>query len=348
MEWIPARVTNPAPLHNRFEGDKNMASNRQSRRGGPRKGASARSLLAGALSRSKNPRGSKLRKGSPVAKAFMARLRAMRHDNPHKKGPGTLRDYLSKKGAELGKTGQRSNRNRKGKGKGAAATKTALTRVPNLGASGAIAANIRSKNAGMPKRRAQRALAARAKNPGFDLKRSLIESAVLLAGVFAASKIMPIIEKQIECITGLNDATRGYIKIAGALATIVGIDYAADKFGSQLGFDIRPAGYALATFMALKGFKGAGLITMDGSEGYSHMNGYDGYMNGTLGISGPVVVGGEVYGADMAGTMGLILPPGPENSMTGSIFSDAQLPFPAVAPHSVMQGGMGAPVPSFC
>lgn len=342
MEWIPARVTNPAPLHNRFEGDKNMASNRQSRRGGPRKGASARSLLAGALSRSNNPRGSKLRKGSPEAKAFMARLRAMRHDNPHKKGPGTLRDYLSKKGAELGKTGQRSNRNRKGKGKGAAATKTALTRVPNIGASSAIAANIRSKNAGMPKRRAQRGLAARAKNPGFDLKRSLIESAVLLAGVFAASKIMPIIEKQIEGITGLNDASRGYIKIAGALATIVGIDYAADKFGSQLGFDIRPAGYALATFMALKGFKGAGLITMDGSEGHSH------YMSGTLGISGPVVVGGEVYGTDMAGTMGLILPPGPENSMTGSIFSDAQLPFPAVAPHSVMQGGMGAPVPSFC
>ena len=337
MEWIPARVTNPAPLHNRFEGDKSMATNRSNRRGGPRKGASARSLLAGALSRSSNPR---LVKGSPEAKKFMARLRAMRHDNPHKKGPGTLRDYLSKKGAELGKTGQRSNRNRKGKGKGAAAA--AAKRVPNIGASSAIAANIRSKNAGMPKRRAKRALAARAKNPGFDLKRSLIESAVLLAGVFAASKIMPIIEKQIEGITGLNDASRGYIKIAGALATIVGIDYAADKFGSKLGFDIRPAGYALATFMALKGFKGAGLITMDGSEGYGY------HMNGTLGISGPVVVGGEVYGTDMAGTMGLILPPGPENSMTGSIFSDAQLPYPAVAPHSVMQGGMGAPAPSLC
>lgn len=328
MEWIPARVTNPAPLHNRFEGEKKMAKNRSSRRGGPRKGASARSLLAGALSRANNPRGSKLRKGSPEAKAFMARLRAMRHANPHKKGPGTLRDYLSKRGKELGKTGQRSNRNRKGKS----------ARVANIGASSAIAANIRSKNAGMPIRRARRALAGRAKNPGFDLKRSLIESAVLLAGVFAASKIMPIIEKQIEGITGLNDGTRGYIKIAGALATIVGVDYAADKFGSKLGFDIRPAGYALATFMAIKGLKGAGLITMDGSD----------YMAGTLGISGPVVVGGEVYGTDMAGTMGLILPPGPENSMTGSIFSDAQLPFPAVAPHSVMQGAMGAPSAVLC
>ena len=53
MQWIPARVTNPAPLHNKLEKESNMAI-RKHRRGGPRLSAAAKRLLAG--SRKANPK----------------------------------------------------------------------------------------------------------------------------------------------------------------------------------------------------------------------------------------------------------------------------------------------------
>lgn len=270
------------------------------RTGGPVLSRQAKSLLAGARKANGKKRparrrrnASRLVKGSAAAKAYMASIRPKRGRGRKKNGPSA-------------------------------------SGIP--GALAAIRSNVRTSPLGMgrrkngPKRR-RHALHARRRNPSFDLKRSLIESAVLVVGVFAASKIVPLIETQINKITGLNDQTRGYIKILGAAATIVGGNYLADKFGSKLGFDVRPASYAIATYMAISGLKGAGLIDP---------------MAGTLGITGPVTLNG------MGGTMGLILPNYTEpNAMLGSIFTDSQLPGPAVAPHNVMQGGMAA-VPVMC
>jgi hypothetical protein len=176
--------------------------------------------------------------------------------------------------------------------------------------------------------RKKRSLVARKRNPSFDIKQSLIESAVLVGGVYAGSMIMGFVEKQLESYTGLNPATRGYLKLLGAAATIVAGDYVTDKFGSKIGFDIKPATYAIATLMAHSGMVAAGLT-----------------QKGTIALTGPLTSGGNSggysdldYGTAMQGTMGLILPNYEEpNAMLGSIFTDSQLPFPAVAPHSVMQ-----------
>jgi len=124
--------------------------------------------------------------------------------------------------------------------------------------------------------------------------------------------------------------------LLGAAATIVAGDYVTDKFGSKIGFDIKPATYAIATLMAHSGMVGAGLV-----------------QKGTIALTGPLTSGNNGgyndlldygtamqgdYCAPMNGTMGLILPNYEEpNAMLGSIFTDSQLPFPAVAPHSVMQ-----------
>jgi hypothetical protein len=310
MEWIPARVTNPDPLHHHFGKEKVMAVKSRRRRnashrtGGPVLSRQAKSLLAGARKANgkKRParrrRNARLVKGSAAAKAYMASIRPKRGRGRKKNGPSAS-----------------------GRPGALAAIRANVKTSPLLGM------GRRRKNG--PKRH-RHALHARRRNPSFDLKRSLIESAVLVVGVFAASKIVPMIETQINKITGLNDQTRGYIKILGAAATIVGGNYLADKFGSKLGFDVRPASYAIATYMAISGLKGAGLIDP---------------MSGTLGITGPVTLNGM---GGMGGTMGLILPNYMEpNAMLGSIFTDSQLPGPSVAPHNVMQGGMAA-VPVMC
>jgi hypothetical protein len=169
--------------------------------------------------------------------------------------------------------------------------------------------------------------AARRSNPGFNLKSSLIQSAVLVAGVFAASQVVPMIEKFIQESTGLEPKAQGYVKILGAAGTVVLGDFLADKFGSKLGFDIRPATYAIATYMAVNGLRGADLI------------------DGSVALSGPVVPMTGTMGLilppnptnPMTGTMGLILPSEPTNPMTGSIMTE--FPSPVIAPHNVMQGG---------
>ena len=347
MEWIPARVTNPSPMHNHFEKENSMSIRNSYRRGGPR--AAHKSLLGGLSAlRNVNPKkksaakrrrnGSKLVKGSAAAKARMAALRALRGSKSggakRKKNP-PLRGFKAIKG--------RAKRKRNPAVGGVASAIALAQRQQNKKRSYFTSGNAgydagrktgRIANGRKAHGRKRSSIAARRRNPSFDIKQSLIESAVLVGGVYIGGIIMGFVEKKLTEMSGLNAATAGYLKLLGAAATIVAGDYVTDKFGSKIGFDIKPATYAIATLMAHSGMVGAGLV-----------------QKGTIALTGPLTSGGGYndlldygtamqsdYGSAMGGTMGLILPNYEEpNAMLGSIFTDSQLPFPAVAPHSVMQ-----------
>jgi hypothetical protein len=318
MEWIPARVTNPAPLHNKLEKESNMAS-RKHRRGGPRLSAAAKRLLAGS------------RKANPKKK------RSVRRQNPRlvagsaeaKKRMAYLRSLKKKRTAN----GRKRRRNPAAAGV-AGAIQSAIARSANGKKRRSVrrgrSHSLSMRAANGKSRRLHRV--RRHRNPGFDLKKSLIQSAVLVAGVLAAAKIVPMIEGQINKITGLNAQTQGYIKLLGAAATIVGGDYLADKFGSKIGFDVRPATYAIATYMAISGLRGAG------------------FMDGTVVLSGPLMAG-------MSGTMGYlngpltpVLPNYMEpNAMLGSIaLTPGDLPGSPISAHNVMQGYGSVQAPQMC
>ena len=120
--------------------------------------------------------------------------------------------------------------------------------------------------------------------------------------------------------------TLGYVLLAGAAVTIVGGEYLQKKFGSSK-FDLAPAAYAIATYMALRGLRKADIL--DASSPLAGLN-YSG-MGGTMLFDEPRASNpGLAYGG-----MGA-LPAG--YSMLGSILSNEQLPAPAVGPHNVMQG----------
>jgi len=322
-------------MHNHFEKENSMSIRNSYRRGGPR--AAHKSLLGGLSAlRMNNPKkkaakrkrnGAKLVKGSAAAKARMAALRALRGS----KSGGAKRKKNPLHGFKAIKA--RAKRKRNPAVGGVASAIALAKRQQNKGRRLGALSHYMGKPAvgrggAMTSRRAngrKRSLVARKRNPSFDIKQSLIESAVLVGGVYAGSMIMGFVEKQLASYTGLNDTTRGYLKLLGAAATIVAGDYITDKFGSKIGFDIKPATYAIATLMAHSGMVGAGLT-----------------QKGTIALTGPLTSGGGYsdldYGTAMQGTMGLILPNYEEpNAMLGSIFTDSQLPFPAVAPHSVMQ-----------
>jgi hypothetical protein len=346
-------------MHNHFEKENSMSIRNSYRRGGPR--AAHKSLLAGlSATRNNNPpkkktaaaakrrrNGSKLVKGSAAAKARMAALRALRGS---KSGGAKRKRNPPLRGFKAIKARAKRRRN---PAAGGVASAIALATRQQTKKRGYFTSGNAGYDAGLksgrilngrkPRGRKRSSISARRRNPSFDIKQSLIESAVLIGGVYAGGMIMGFVEKQLESYTGLNPATRGYLKLLGAAATIVAGDYITDKYGSKIGFDIKPATYAIATLMAHSGMVAAGLT-----------------QKGTIALTGPLPSGGSAgnlldYGTEMQGTMGLILPNYEEpnamlgtmglilpnydepNAMLGSIFTDSQLPFPAVAPHSVMQ-----------
>lgn len=178
-----------------------------------------------------------------------------------------------------------------------------------------------------PRRR--RSIKRRRHNPGFDVKSALISSAVLIGGTFLAQMAVPWIEKKLielapESIGKKNAdgnlATLGYVQLAGAAGTVLLGQYLQKKFGSSK-IDFAPASYAIATYMAIRGFRNAALFPKESMT----------VLAGTLDFA-PALA----YGSGSIREHNPSLPAG--YSMLGSILSNEQLPAPAVGPHNVMQG----------
>jgi hypothetical protein len=319
---------------------------------GGRLSAATKRAIAGALAaRSANPKtkgkgkgkgkkGKKaqFKKGSAAAKAWgreMARLRAAKAG---KKGKG--------KGKGKGKAGKKMT----------AAQKKALAKARAAKAAKGGKKGKRSRMKGTMKGSLSgvvslRAANGRRRNPGFDVKRALIESAVLVGGTFAAAFAMPHITKFLEGTLGLSGSTLGYAKIVGAALTVVGGAYAQDRFGAKLGFDLQPATYAIATFMAHDGLIAAGLVDAPATGGGTFA--LTGPAAGTMELTGPSMNGylpsindpNAMLGTGMGATVLANLPE--TNAMLGSIFTAGELPYPPVSPHNVMQGNQVA-VPQMC
>jgi hypothetical protein len=310
---------------------------------GAKKGAKAKGKKKGGL-----------KKGSAAAKAWGKKMAAARRRKAKGEGKVTPKKG-KKKGSKAGKKAGKKSTSKKGSSKSARAKKMKGTFSGSL--------SLRAANRG------RRAAAARRSNPGFNVKRALIESGVLLVGTFAAGYIMPHASKFLEGTLGLSGSTLGYAKIVGAALTVVGGHYLDAQFGEKLGFDVQPVTYALATFMAHDGFINAGLVadpkTKEGMGAVMllnrPMNGYMGYadsdylpanppsnsMTGYMGYADSDYLPANPPSNSMTG-MGATLGFGGDSGsifdhsshMNGSIFTASELPFPPVGPHNVMQGGM--------
>lgn len=317
VQYIQARVTNPGgPSLKLSTGKKKMA--KKSRR--PRRKATAAKRIVIAVGRKANPR----RRAGLLARG---------------------RKRLSKLGTSVKHLvfGRPAPKKRKSR------SKRTANGLRGRRVGGLRKANGRKRN---PLRRSRRS------NPGFDIKHALISGAVLIAGTYLAQMAVPWIEKKLielapESIGTKDDkgnlTTLGYIELAGAAGTVVLGEYLQKKFGSKSKIDFAPATYAIATYMALRGLRNAALLSdesikvMAGTTTFGPQLAYgsayiqpgdsDGslvHMNGTVRASnGHHGMGTYGMGSDVA-------PKG--YSMLGSIFTDSQLPSPAVAPHNVMQG----------
>jgi hypothetical protein len=209
---------------------------------------------------------------------------------------------------------------------------TALAALsPLRGRRAAAAHSVGSKGLRKANGRRRHALARRKKNPGFDVQKVLIKGAVLIAGAYVAKTIT---DKVVElCVSSLgikDDSTLGYVQLLGAIGVVALGEYLQSEFGSAE-FDLQPATYAIASFMATDGLSRA----FPSTPAPAPAGDTPAPMNGTM-IT-------EFSPSAMNGTMNAMygeegsLPHG--YSMLGSLFTDAQLPGPAVGPHNVMQGG---------
>jgi hypothetical protein len=190
--------------------------------------------------------------------------------------------------------------------------------------------------------------AARKRNPGFDIKSALIGGALLVGGALAGHYITDFVGDQLTKVAPEGSMIPGAVKLLGAVATAAAGQLVQDKFGSA-DLDLRPAFYAIAAAMAIGGFKDVGVVT-DGTIGLNVPTTAAGtFMLSGQGLTDSGSYEGETYlpespsynsmlGTMEMGPMGALPPNAAVNSMLGSIFTDAQLPVPSVAPHSVMQG----------
>ena len=190
--------------------------------------------------------------------------------------------------------------------------------------------------------------AARKRNPGFDIKSALIGGALLVGGALAGHYITDFVGDQLSKVTEAGSMIPGAVKLLGAVATAAAGQLVQDKFGSA-DLDLRPAFYAIAAAMAIGGFKDVGVVTTEGTigltttaagtfkltgQGLTDSGSYEGetYLpehpeyNSMLGMGATMLANDTLPGNAQV------------NSMLGSIFTEAQLPVPSVAPHSVMQG----------
>jgi hypothetical protein len=242
-----------------------------------------------------------------------------------------------------------------------------------------------------PPKRKRRALARRRKNPSFDVKSILMKGGILIAGAFVANYITPKIE---GLLVGLfagdlpaagdaaaattykksiqdNLSMLGYVELLGAVGTIALGEYLQQKFGSDE-VDLKPATYAIATHMALRGISNAfpsgdteaavsanvaarvselaasqGMTSRYGGQHgrYSGLSGtLNGVMGGTMGYGpgpslsalrpGPIVDGHRGLPSYSGGANQAMLGSHP---MHGSIMTDAEIG-PAVVPHNPMAG----------
>jgi len=289
--------------------------NPKKRSGGAKLSSAARQLIADGLShREDNPRkkrkarkgrkaaaGRRLKKGSAEAKARMAKLRAMKGTKKSRKG---RKGRKSRKGAARRAATAAVATSRKASSKGRKARKGASRR-------GRKTASRRNN----PSMRVRHALArARKHNPGFDVKTTLIETAILLGGTLAALYVQPHINKFLAETVGLKDKNLGYAKIVGAALTAAGGIYLQERFGDKIGYDIRPATYALATFMAVEGFQESGLAPA--AEAPKTATPGVGNEKGTFMLTGPAAGTFALTGPSMMATVlpGLNDP----NAMLGS------------------------------
>jgi hypothetical protein len=312
VTWIPARVTNPGRPKR-----KNVKESKMSiRRKNPRRRNV--SVAKPALARKSNAR--------KKIKLVVAKPAARRKRNTRKvmASAAPVLVTLTKK--------RKANRKPRRKAKRAANRRrrnpsTALAALsPLRGRHAAAAHTVGSKGLRKANGRRRHALAKRKKNPGFDVQKVLIKGAVLIAGAYVAKTITDkVVELCVDTFKISDDSTLGYVQLLGAIGVVALGEYLQSEFGSAE-FDLQPATYAIASFMATDGLSRAFPSTpapAPTGEGAAPMNGtMITAMNGTMN--------------SMHGDEGGSLPHG--YSMLGSLFTDAQLPGPAVGPHNVMQG----------
>jgi hypothetical protein len=208
----------------------------------------------------------------------------------------------------------------------------------------------------------------------FDVKAALIQAGLIVAGAFAAAQLAPFVGNQLAKIGYLKENPKvvGYVHLAaGALVAVAG-DYLQERFGSKLGFDLRPAAIAAGAVLAYDGLKRADIVSASGTFALT------GPAAGTFALTGPAMNGalvlpnlndpnamlgsygyGDMHGSDDYGMGATVLANLPEtnamlgsifdgeDSMLGTVFTAAELPVPVVAPHSVMQASQ-VTVPQMC
>lgn len=351
------------------------------RRGGAKLSASARDLIDAGLGRvaNKGKKKAAKKKSASAKKSKSAKAKkpkkSAKSKAPAKKGKGKVSkaSQLLRKAKAAGagspeytayfnyinsKKGKKSKAKKKGS-KRAANPSARLRRARH--------AHGRVHNGRKRRVRRHRAHARRRHNPGFDVKATLIQTGLLVAGAFVAARLAPIVGEQLGKIGYLKENPKfiGYAHLAaGALVAVAG-DYLQDRFGGRLGFDVRPAAIAAGAVLAYDGLKRADLVPASGTFALT------GPAAGTFALTGPAMSGGLVlpnlndpnamlgtYGDDygMGATVLANLPE--SNAMLGSIFDDsdsmhgtvftaAELPVPVVAPHSVMQASQ-VTVPQMC
>ena len=333
VKFIHARVTNPSPSHSQLQERSPMSikklslssalsgrtHNPKKRSGGAKLSSAARQLIADGLShREDNPRkkrkarkgrkaaaGRRLKKGSAEAKARMAKLRAMKGTKKSRKG---RKGRKSRKGAARRAASSAVATSRKASSKGRKARKGASRR-------GRKTASRRNN----PSARVRHALAkhGRKHNPGFDVKTTLIETAILLGGTLAALYVQPHINKFLADTVGLKDKNLGFAKLVGAALTAAGGIYLQERFGDKIGYDIRPATYALATFMAVEGFQESGLAPAAAAPTTASPDAKPG--NGTFMLTGPVAPANGTFALTGPSMMATVLPGlNDPNAMLGS------------------------------
>ena len=362
------------------------------RRGGAKLSASARDLIDAGLDRVAN-KGKKKAKRKTTAKGKTRKVA--------KKKPAKKSTKVTAKKRKSGKSRKASRkalaararaagagspemaaymasiRGKKGKGK---AKKKRSKRAANPSARVRHAhASARDANGRKKRRRSvkrHRAHARRRHNPGFDVKATLIQTGLIVAGAFIAARLAPLVGDGLSKIGFLKDNPKfvGYAHLAaGALVAVAG-DYLQERFGGKIGFDVRPAAIAAGAVLAYDGLKRADLVPASGTfaltgpaAGTFALTGPSPAMNGALvlpNLNDPnAMLGTHDYmhglGYEDYGMGATVLANLPEtNAMLGSIFDDgdpmngtiftaAELPVPVVAPHSVMQGNQ-VTVPQMC
>ena len=344
-------------------------ANKGKKKAGKKKAATAKKSAKSkskSKSKSKAKSKSKSKAKSTAKRSGKSKARKVTYAQAHAAGAGSpeMKAYMA------------GIRGKKGKGKAKSKKKSKRAANPSARVRRAHAAHAGRVHNGRKRRVRRHRAHARRHNPGFDVKATLIQTGLIVAGAFVAARLAPIVGDGLAKIGFLKENPKfiGYAHLAaGALVAVAG-DYLQERFGGKIGFDVRPAAIAAGAVLAYDGLKRADLVPASGTfaltgpaAGTFALTGPSPAMSGALvlpNLQDPNAMLGT-YGYEDYGMGATVLANLAEsNAMLGSIFDDsdsshdslhmngtvftaAELPVPVVAPHSVMQGNQ-VTVPQMC